>query len=501
MGPCMSFEQLAGLLDEQLDDRQQRAAEDHVEGCLDCQQALEELAVARNGAPIRSRLIPDPVRVAPEAGFLRFIKDQGPPGELGPCDVGPVSSRRIGMGRPSSGETEPAVGRRPLPTIAGFQIVREIGRGGMGVVYEAIELALGRRAALKVLLAHRASTTAAERFHREARAAAKLHHTNIVPVFGVGEDEGRPYYVMQFIENESLGQVFNRLGRTAASASRIATIPPGARLGTGRDGDPRPDLTRCASSPWVAENRSDDDGGAPASCTEAGEMRVAESNSATLSTDGSRTVYFRTIARIGRQVAEALDYAHTQGILHRDIKPANLLLDARGNVWVTDFGLAKAFEGEDGLTQTGDIVGTVRFMAPERFDGRSEPRSDVYALGVTLYELLTLRTLFAESNRTKLIERVLHDEPVRPRQTGTGRPSASATRGSPGCTARSGDGTMRVLCWTRPRRSSNHSRRPGPLITTTWPAAWRCASRPPPRAETRSRPRTVDGTAIGRWSS
>ena len=130
----------------------------------------------------------------------------------------------------------------------------------------------------------------------------------------------------------------------------------------------------------------------------------------------SNPVYFRSIARIGRQVAEALAYAHKQGILHRDIKPANLLLDALGNVWVTDFGLAKAFEGEDGLTQTGDIVGTVRFMAPERFDGRSEPRSDVYALGVTLYELLTLRTLFAESNRTKLIERILHDEPVRPRQ-------------------------------------------------------------------------------------
>ena len=359
MGPCLSVEQLECLLDERLDDLQQQAAEDHVEACVSCQRTLEELAVAQNVARIRSRLTPDPIRVAPEAGFLRSIKDQGPPSELGTGDLDAIASDNLGTDRASSLETEPAAGRKPLPTIAGFRIIREIGRGGMGVIYEAIELALGRRAALKVLLAPHDSMTGVERFHREARAAAKLHHTNIVPVFGVGEDLGRVYYVMQFIESESLGQVFDRLSRTGADASQIEVMP---------------------------------------------------------STDVSNPVYFRTIARIGRQVAEALAYAHKQGVIHRDIKPANLLVDASGNVWVTDFGLAKAFEGDDGLTQTGDIVGTVRFMAPERFDGRSEPRSDVYALGVTLYELLTLRTLFAESNRTKLIERILHEEPARPRQ-------------------------------------------------------------------------------------
>ncbi len=359
MGPCMSRERLECLLDQHSNDQEQQAAEDHVEGCMNCQQTLEELAVAQNVARIGSRLIPDPVSVAPKAGFLRSIKDQGPPSDPGPRELEASSADPRGTVRASSHETEPAAGRGPLPTIAGFRIIREIGRGGMGVVYEAIELALGRRAALKVLLAHHDSMTGVERFHREARAAAKLHHTNIVPVFGVGEHEGLHYYAMQFIESESLGQVFNRLSRTAAGALRIAAMP---------------------------------------------------------STDGSNLVYFRSIARIGRQVAEALAYAHKHGVLHRDIKPANLLLDTFGNVWVTDFGLAKAFEGEDGLTQTGDIVGTMRFMAPERFDGRSEPRSDVYALGVTLYELLTLRTLYTESNRAKLIERILHDEPIRPRQ-------------------------------------------------------------------------------------
>ena len=93
------------------------------------------------------------------------------------------------------------------------------------------------------------------------------------------------------------------------------------------------------------------------------------------------------MARVGVKVAEALEYAHQQGILHRDIKPSNLLLDAQGHVWVTDFGLAKAQDSGE-LTRTGDIVGTLRYMAPERFNGWSDPRSDVYALGATLYELL-----------------------------------------------------------------------------------------------------------------
>src|SRR5262249_36485113 len=118
---------------------------------------------------------------------------------------------------------------------------------------------------------------------------------------------------------------------------------------------------------------------------------------------------------MGVQVAAGLDYAHQQGILHRDIKPSNLLLDARGTVWITDFGLAKA-EGTEDLTHTGDIVGTLRYMAPERFRGKSDPRSDVYGLGVTLYELLTLRPAFEDSYRPGLMEQPPHDAPPRPRK-------------------------------------------------------------------------------------
>src|SRR5204863_1448787 len=116
---------------------------------------------------------------------------------------------------------------------------------------------------------------------------------------------------------------------------------------------------------------------------------AASSASGTELTAQSESQYFRSVARMGVQVAGGLDYAHKQGILHRDIKPSNLLLDARGTVWITDFGLAKA-EGTDELTHTGDIVGTFRYMAPERFNGWSDPASDVYSLGITLYELVTL---------------------------------------------------------------------------------------------------------------
>jgi WD40 repeat protein len=137
--------------------------------------------------------------------------------------------------------------------------------------------------------------------------------------------------------------------------------------------------------------------------------------SSTLSAGGPEADFFRGIARVGLQVADALAYAHRQGILHRDIKPSNLLLDRQGTVWVTDFGLAKA-EGADDLTQTGDIVGTIRFMAPERFEGKSLPQSDVYSLGVTLYELLTLRPAFDHTNKAKLIEEVVHEPPQPPRK-------------------------------------------------------------------------------------
>jgi WD40 repeat protein/Flp pilus assembly protein TadD len=139
-----------------------------------------------------------------------------------------------------------------------------------------------------------------------------------------------------------------------------------------------------------------------------------QTEGSTLSDSGQQ--YWQSVARIGMQVADALAHAASQGVLHRDIKPSNLLLDGSGNVWVTDFGLAKAASDSDDLTHTGDVVGTLRYMAPERFSGQGDLRSDVYSLGLTLYELLALRPAFDEVNRNRLVKQVMHDEPVRPRK-------------------------------------------------------------------------------------
>ena len=313
-----------------------------------------------------------------------------------------------------------------LERLGDYRILREVGRGGMGVVYEAEQESLGRRVALKVLPdAALSDSQQVLRFQREARAAARLHHTNIVPVFGVGCDDGHHYYVMQFIPGMGLDAVLEELrrlrrgrgvaspadrpvSRGSVSAAAVAqailtgrfslTDPPGSEPGlNGADAT----VTATADHlPVVPPDAMPP----PVSLPGASADSLARS-------DPDRT-FFRSVARIGLQVAEALEYANRQGVLHRDVKPSNLLLDPRGNVWVADFGLAKAADAED-ITHSGDIVGTVRYMAPERFAGRCDARSDVYALGLTLYELLVLRPAFSAADRHELMRRVMSAEPER----------------------------------------------------------------------------------------
>jgi serine/threonine protein kinase/WD40 repeat protein len=309
-----------------------------------------------------------------------------------------------------------------------YRLLGEIGRGGMGVVYEAVQESLGRHVALKVLPpASAAQALHMERFQREARAAARLHHTNIVPVFGVGEEGGRHYYVMQFIQGRPLDQVLDELKRIRQrkDGTAEATPPPGADpTGTFAGGagkvaaslltgyfslDPTPGAA--SLPPAVAPAPGDGPSAAEA---------ADGAGSGTLSEPGRP--YWQGVARVGVQVADALAYAHAQGVLHRDIKPSNLLLDTRGTVWVTDFGLAKAAENDD-LTDTGDLVGTLRYMAPERFRGQSDGRGDVYALGVTLYELLTLQPAFAAEDRLQLVRAIAHETPPRPRDRAPGLPA------------------------------------------------------------------------------
>jgi eukaryotic-like serine/threonine-protein kinase len=331
----------------------------------------------------------------------------------------PTSRSEVVFG-PVEGAT-PAKPGASLGQLGDFRIIREIGRGGMGVVYEAEQVSLGRHVALKVL-AHQAlaGSSHLERFRLEARAAARLHHTNIVPVFGVGEQNGLHYYAMQFIAGRGLDVIFATL-RAAANSDPTITLMSNPTLfpGLAPAGDQTPEAGLADNPPGVAgpvvgigTTGRGSDGGPRAP---ADELTVSDAADSLELTGNKDEPYYHSIARMGLQVAEALAYAHSQGILHRDIKPSNLLMDAQHTVWVTDFGLAKS-EGSDGLTQTGDLVGTLRYMAPERFDGWSDPRSDIYALGVTLYELLTLRLLFDEPNRATLIRRVAHELPTAPRK-------------------------------------------------------------------------------------
>jgi WD40 repeat protein/serine/threonine protein kinase len=327
-----------------------------------------------------------------------------------------------------------------LQQLGDYRIIREIGRGGMGIVYEAEQVSLGRQVALKVLPRKMLlDAQQKRRFEREARAAAKLHHTNIVPVFGVGEHEGMPYYVMQFIPGLGLDAVLkelSRLHREKAPTVKMESKPPASppavapvevahSLLTGR-------LDRTAAfqsdpqTPGSAEGSSPSQGSGseaapfPASLSGSSEIMSFSTSSVTLPGQAEspqpaharKHTYWQSVAAIGVQVANALAHAHNQGILHRDIKPSNLLLDTHGTVWITDFGLAKADDHQD-LTHVGDVVGTLRYMPPEAFEGRTDGRGDTYALGLTLYELAALRPAFDARDRHQLIKQVTSREPTR----------------------------------------------------------------------------------------
>jgi WD40 repeat protein/serine/threonine protein kinase len=317
---------------------------------------------------------------------------------------------------------------RPSVALGDYEIVREIGRGGMGIVYEAEQLSLGRRVALKVLpFAASMDTKQLQRFRIEAQAAAHLHHQNIVPVYGVGCERGVHYYAMQYIEGRTLAALIRELRElaglepsdftaSAAPASSLASelisgrwAPAKARGGEvvrmcGREeptGPYRPPTTpphHLTTSP-------------PHDPTPPVAVQSTERS-------GSTPAFFRTVAHLGVQAAEALEHAHSKGVIHRDIKPANLLIDSDGNLWITDFGLARMLS-EAGLTMTGDLVGTMRYMSPEQALAKRVPidhRTDIYSLGVTLYELLTLQPAYDGCDRQVVMRQIAFEEPRLPRR-------------------------------------------------------------------------------------
>lgn len=257
----------------------------------------------------------------------------------------------------------------PTKTLGDYRIVREIGRGGMGIVYEARQISLDRRVALKILpLACLLGERQIQRFHNEARAAASLRHPNIVGVHGVGCERSVHFYSMELVQGCDLSSLIREVygqSRDENSHSR-----PSAEIDT---------------HPIAA-----------------------------LSTQrqSAREEFYRSIARLGVQAAEALQHAHEHGIIHRDVKPANLLVDASGNVRITDFGLAQIQSGGD-LSRTGDLIGTVRYMSPEQIRGEHvDARTDVFSLGVTLYELCAGEPAFDSDSRQQLLEAIVNREAV-----------------------------------------------------------------------------------------
>ncbi len=243
--------------------------------------------------------------------------------------------------------------------LGNYRLVREIGRGGMGIVYEAEQQSLRRRVAVKVMAGPgRWDAEARERFEREARSAARLHHTNIVPIIEVGIASDECFYAMQYIDGIGLDALLERM--TGATKETHAA----------------PTETFAVPKELASPDHPD---------------------------------HFRALARLALQVAAGLAHAHVRGVVHRDIKPANLLLDSAGVVWIADFGLAK--HADDKLTQPGDLFGTIRYMAPESFHGRGDSRSDIYALGTTLYELVTRTPAYPNVTDPSQFARLALDPP------------------------------------------------------------------------------------------
>lgn len=329
-----------------------------------------------------------------------------------------------------------------IDQLGDYRILGEIGRGGMGIVYEAEQVSLGRRVAVKVLPRQlMLQDKHLLRFRREAQMASRLHHSNIVQVFGVGEQDDLHFYVMQLIAGVGLDQVLRALRATVVgddpsthsvhaksfSAQSAAQALIEGRFAHSRNlHAPEPEVHEDNEGRLDPKEDQKDDTDSPdrgaitksfVQLRPATETFTEQTFAVAASLSGKPSFdrrYWKSVARLGAQVADAIHYAHLQGTMHRDVKPGNLLLDAQGVVWLTDFGLARGWEGSD-LTQTGDVAGTLLYVAPEQMDGQPELRSDVYSLGATLYELLTLQPAYLESHSAKLMQMIQQGTFARPR--------------------------------------------------------------------------------------
>ena len=252
-------------------------------------------------------------------------------------------------------------------TIGPYELLEEVARGGMGIIYRARQSKLNRIVALKVMIAgEHASEHLLRRFLTEARAAARLNHPNIVPIYDVGEESGLHYFTMEFVTGRPLSAL----------------------------------IAECGGAGVPARTSSD-------------AIDAGKDASTTTGRDARATMNAAQAVAIMEPVAEAVHYAHTQGIIHRDLKPDNIMIDERGQPRVADFGLARDVSADSSLTGTGNILGTPAYMSPEQAQGAAlDPRSDVYALGVILYEMLSGKPPFHGGKIGQLLVRIAAEDPI-----------------------------------------------------------------------------------------
>ncbi len=305
-----------------------------------------------------------------------------------------VGSEPLGASSAGGDAFEPVLRRAKMPTpsrFGDFELISELGRGGMGVVYRARQVSLGREVALKVLpIPSRHGEAAVQRFRTEAQAAARLHHTNIVPVYSQGEEKGRFYYAMELVEGVGLDAII-RSGPSFLSSTR-------------RKGG--------SSAAWASDLT------VPLIDEADGIVQPSEDEDATRTDPKLSHADYRHIASLVAEVADGLDCAHRHGVIHRDVKPQNLLFGENERLHLTDFGLARLTD-EPHLTQDAEVMGTPAYLSPEQIRGDTsqvDHRTDVYSLGVTLYELITGIKPFEGQSRDQIIRKICDTEATAPRR-------------------------------------------------------------------------------------
>jgi len=348
---CPGPERLREFADGDLDEATTEAIARHLDGCVECRRHVES----------------EPSQVAWGEQIHSLAVEQ----ERATVDVSVPAARLNEL-------------------LTDYEVLAEIGRGGMGIVYRARQVKLNRVVALKVLPALLAAVRpdAIARFRREAELAARLKHNNIIAVYDFGEVEGTLYYAMELIEGRPLSGIVSEIASTRAID---VVVGPAGSNGSSAE-------ARVPMEAAVADGRTTT-------------VRIGASSQ-------HDRAYFRRVADWTADVGEALHYAHEQGVIHRDIKPSNLLLSREGRLMISDFGLAHGPTAQS-ITASRSIVGTLRYMSPEQLDDAGEAidrRADVYGLGATLYELLAFQPMFAGRDDRDVLSAVLNNEPPPPRR-------------------------------------------------------------------------------------